>query len=164
MAVCSWNKDQAWIELRLAGVRPNSLGPPQHHLNFLGMIKLGPRLGIQADPTHDTDPQPSTTCRTLHSSQGVGERGQQFHHSFLWSGAVPPSPFYFSPAPISWNALQKHVQGLNSVHCFQSSLPHLDSCGVAPVVVWVSATWILLLCYHSTSATETQWWHVKNIW
>lgn len=49
-------------------------------------------------------------------------------------------------------------------HCFQSSLPHLVSCRAGLVVVWVSATWILFLCYHSTSATETQWWHVKTVW
>lgn len=77
---------------------------------------------------------------------------------------VPPSPFILDLLPFPETLHRNTCRGLNSVHCFQSSLPHLASCGVGPVAVWASATGILLRCYHSTSATETWRWHVKNIW
>lgn len=132
------------------------LTPLPSPLLFLEKIKSGPTLGIQADPTHD--PQTCTTCHTLHyfPRWDRGEGNSFIIPLFLWSVSCPPSFFFILDLlPFPETLHRNTCRGLNSVHCFQSSLPHLDSCGVGPVVVRTSATWILLLCYHSTSATET---------
>lgn len=143
----SWNKDQTG--LRLIGKLPVLHVP----LVFPGKIKkVSPQTWnlCRPHPKHWPPTLPHVPYIAVFPEGGV--RGNNFI-ILLFSEVVPPSWFYFSPAPISWNALQQHVYGLNLVGCFQSLLPHLDLwCG--PVVVWASATWILLLCYHSTSATR----------
>lgn len=98
MAACYWNKDLAWIGLHLAGTLPNSFTPHPPTSFPCFFFLSAPRLGIQQDPTHDTDPQPLHHVPYIAFFPGKG-----------WN--PPPPPFYFRPVPISWNAPQKHVQG-----------------------------------------------------
>lgn len=94
MALCSWNKDLVWMELRLAGMRPKNFSAYPSSLLFLGKI-------VSPSSWNSNRPHP----RAIIAFLGVGAVSG-FHH--------PPPPlfsFYFRTVHISWNPPQEHVWG-----------------------------------------------------
>lgn len=124
MALCSWNKDLVWMELRLAGVRPKNFSAYPSSLLFLGKI-VSPVLELKQTPPMK---KKQHHVQSLHSWGWCRGAVSGFHH--------PPllfSPFILEPFPFPETLRRNTCEGLNLVHCFHSSLPHLDSCGVGPV-------------------------------
>lgn len=152
MALCSWNKDLVWMELRLAGVRPKNFSAYPSSLLFLGKI-------VSPSSWNSNRPHPwkkkQHHVQSLHSWGWCGGAVSGFHH--------PPPPlfsFYFRTVPISWNTPQEHVWGFE----------------LGPLFPQLTATFRLLRCgpcewvqlgflYGAViPLVPKRWWHMKPIW
>lgn len=129
------NKDLARIGLRLVVMLPDFLAP-------LLSFSLSPYFSWEDKVTRQTwnssrphpwppNPSPQAMHCILPKGGWWGQTVSSFP-LFLWSARPPSLLFILNLLPFPETLHRNTCRGLNSVHCFQSSLPHLDSCGAGP--------------------------------